>query len=398
MTKMYKLGIVFLLALGCVACKPSANHSVIGEIEGLGNDTLYVEYFCASDVETMLYDTLVAANGKFLYDKLFEQTVLMTLTPKQCMEYDSLRDEVLSSKLKQINLIVEPEQTIRVEGRLNPDHLSYKALGSDLMKDYSKIRESTMALEIESERIWREAEQMWAAKERGANIVDSIFGNLLNKAQASDAKVNNLKLAYVKAHPQKMLSALYLTTQPLDTLGVYYETLTAEVKKGVFQGVLEVQYDKYLRMIKCKANEVKMVAGTPAPEFILKDLKGNDVSLSSISMKNKYIVLDFWGSWCSWCIKGFPKMKAYYAKYANKVEFVGIACSDKEEVWKKAVDTYQLPWIQLINGKNMCNDVTVLYGVQGFPTKFILDKNLKIVDRIEGEDPLFYERLDALLQ
>lgn len=67
----------------------------------------------------------------------------------------------------------------------------------------------------------------------------------------------------------------------------------------------------------------------PAPDFTLKDIQGNDFSLSSA--KGKYVILDFWGSWCGWCIKGLPDMKKAYRKYKHKVVFVGIDCNDTEE-------------------------------------------------------------------
>ena len=64
------------------------------------------------------------------------------------------------------------------------------------------------------------------------------------------------------------------------------------------------------------SQEVKVASqsiaeGQMAPDFTLKDLQGNDLSLSSL--RGKYVVLDFWGSWCGWCIKGIPDMKKYYA-------------------------------------------------------------------------------------
>ena len=81
-------------------------------------------------------------------------------------------------------------------------------------------------------------------------------------------------------------------------------------------------------------------AGVQAPDFTAKKVDGTTFTLSSL--QGKYVVLDFWGSWCKWCIKGFPDMKTAYAKHKDKVEFVGIACRDTEAKWKAATEKYEL--------------------------------------------------------
>ena len=83
-----------------------------------------------------------------------------------------------------------------------------------------------------------------------------------------------------------------------------------------------------------------------APDFTLNDLDGRPLSLKSL--RGKYVVLDFWGSWCGWCIKGIPAMKEYYEKYKGKFEILGIDCNDPEDKWKAAVEKYQLPWLHLL--------------------------------------------------
>ena len=142
-----------------------------------------------------------------------------------------------------------------------------------------------------------------------------------------------------------------------------------------------------------KAQEA-MSPGAMAPDFTVKDLDGKDFTLSSL--KGKYVVLDFWGSWCGWCIKGIPEMKKYYNKYKDKIEFVGIDCNDTEEAWKKAVEEHQLPWINVRN--NGDPDVSIMYGISGYPTKFIIDPEGKINKRVIGEDPEFYTYLDSLMK
>jgi len=131
-----------------------------------------------------------------------------------------------------------------------------------------------------------------------------------------------------------------------------------------------------------------------APNFTLEDLDGNRLSLTSL--RGKYVVVDFWGSWCPWCIKGFPKMKEYYQKYKDKLEIVGVDCGDTKAKWKAAVAEYELPWKHVYCPKN--SKVIEDYGVQGFPSKVIIDPKGNVVEGIEGEDPRFYTLLDQLLK
>lgn len=129
-----------------------------------------------------------------------------------------------------------------------------------------------------------------------------------------------------------------------------------------------------------------------APVFTLNDLDGKPFELTSL--RGKYVVLDFWGSWCIWCIKGFPKMKEYYSKYSGKFEILGIDCNDSEDTWKDAVTKLELPWKHVYCPKD--SKLFEDYEIQGFPTKIIVDPDGKIVKTIIGEDPTFYTVLDDL--
>lgn len=148
--------------------------------------------------------------------------------------------------------------------------------------------------------------------------------------------------------------------------------------------------------IETTAAEIEAVENNDAeaPDFTLNDINGRPLTLSSL--RGKYVILDFWGSWCGWCIKGFPQMKEYYQKYSGKFEILGIDCNDPEVKWKAAVEKYDLPWLHVYN----TNDSGVLeqYGIQGFPTKIIVGPDGKIVQTIIGEDPAFYTLLDKLFQ
>lgn len=136
--------------------------------------------------------------------------------------------------------------------------------------------------------------------------------------------------------------------------------------------------------------------GSKAPDFTLPDTQGNEVSLSSL--QGKWVVLDFWGSWCRWCIKGFPQMKESYAKLNKKVTYVGVACGDKEEDWKAAIAKHQLPWLNLWLNPEGGNPLLKTYGIQGFPTKLIIDPEGVIRNVTVGEDPEFFTILNSLVK
>ena len=132
--------------------------------------------------------------------------------------------------------------------------------------------------------------------------------------------------------------------------------------------------------------------GQQAPEIALPGLQGDTLTLSSL--RGKYVVIDFWGSWCGWCIKGFPKMKEYYAKYRDKMEILGVDCRDTEVKWKAAVNQYQLPWKHV---RSELGQAQATYRVQGYPCKVIVDPSGKILKTILGESEEFYTYLDELL-
>lgn len=141
-------------------------------------------------------------------------------------------------------------------------------------------------------------------------------------------------------------------------------------------------------------NTEQEASGIEAPNFTLNDLEGKPLSLTSL--RGKYVILDFWGAWCIWCIRGIPKMKEYYDKYQGKFEILGIDCNDTDEKWREAVKKYELPWLHVYNPRE--SSLLKDYGIQGFPTKIIVGPDGKMVKTIVGEDPEFYTVLDELFK
>lgn len=172
------------------------------------------------------------------------------------------------------------------------------------------------------------------------------------------------------------------------------DRLSERAKTSIVYPLAEARHKKIQASLEIEKKQQEMANGTtPAPAFTLKDLEGKDVSLSDF--KGKWVILDFWGSWCIWCIKGFPELKEAYAKYKDKLEVIGIDCNETEEAWKAGVAKYELPWVNVYCPKG--NPLFEQYGIQGFPTKAIIDPEGIIKNITTGHDPEFFTKLDELI-
>lgn len=122
-------------------------------------------------------------------------------------------------------------------------------------------------------------------------------------------------LAYAKQHSDQECIALLI--DKLDDVK-YKETLISLMADNVKNGRMKAYYEPIFESAKKRAEmeekaKVVQASGVEAPDFTLNDINGKPFSLSGL--RGKYVVIDFWGSWCIWCIKGMPKMKEYYEKY-----------------------------------------------------------------------------------
>lgn len=396
------LPFVFLFTL--IACNQQKN-SIYAEIEGLGNDTVYVQYIVLDEAnkERGSQDTIIAADNKFVYDIPADKAYLVILEPAKMIKwgarsgYKGYEKYKVNSESGIIFLVVDSGEKVRIKGKIDGDYLEYNAKGTDFNESYSVQRHAEKTYTLKEDSLNNIVDYYTMSPKAPAGQ-DSLIHALMDIRKGKREEIMNNRLEYVKNNPDKDLSAHYLMRMPWDTIGFYYDKLDSKVKEGIFKNLLDKCHTEYVAYKRVRENKEKIKEGAPAPDFTLKNLNGENISLSD--MKGKYLVLDFWGSWCGWCIAGYPDMKKYYDKYKDKVEFIGIACKDTEKDWKKAVADNKLDWTQLINDESgdMDKNVSALYAISGYPTKIILNKNLKIVSVIVGESPDFYNKLDELME
>ena len=124
---------------------------------------------------------------------------------------------------------------------------------------------------------------------------------------------------------------------------------------------------------------IKMLATTPGKqymEFSQTDADGNVISSKDIisDAKNKYVLIDFWASWCGPCMGEVPFLTETYAKYKDKgFEIIGVSLDLKRENWLGAIEKHGMNWIHVSDLKYCENEVARQYGVNSIPSNFLID-------------------------
>ncbi|MBQ2186063.1 MAG: redoxin domain-containing protein [Bacteroidaceae bacterium] len=285
-------------------------------------------------------------------------------------------------------LTAVPGETAEVSGQL-PDN--YKINGSRFYENLSLI-------ESEAKEAKKEFDDFIAdliSRRDAGESEDSLNALYESKYEVLQKATEDKIMDIIKSNSKNEAAAtLVASFSDVESMRKAFDLLSDEVKNGRMKDIaLKPINELEASEQREKESAAKQAPGVEAPDFTLNDINGNPFTLSSL--RGKYVILDFWGSWCGWCIKGFPEMKQYYQKYKGKFEILGVDCSDTEEAWKKAVSENQLPWLHVFNPQDNKN-LQESYGITGYPTKIIVGPDGKIVKTIVGEDPKFYEFLDEL--
>lgn len=256
--------------------------------------------------------------------------------------------------------------------------LDYSVTGSQLMTDISK-------LDMTSAKILQDYKTLMSSENPDPEAVKKT-------AESYDRLFKD----YIAANPDAEAVPYAVMNLESEDFMTAYDAMTPAARQSPIAPLLEPQKQYVERKIAAERRMVELQSGTvEAPNFTFNDVNGKPVSLSDFL--GKWVVIDFWGSWCPWCIKGFPKLKEAYAKYKPELEVIGVACNDPRDKWENALKKYELPWVNVYNPEQGGGKILEQYAVEGFPTKAIIDPEGKIKNITVGENPEFFELLEKLL-
>jgi peroxiredoxin len=214
--------------------------------------------------------------------------------------------------------------------------------------------------------------------------LEQVFQQAINTREAA---IQN----WVLQHPKSFVSPLMVVINygkdgDAIMLRKLFDAMAPEVKASY--------YGNYLETVIVRAEGLNI--GKLAPAFSQADANGKPIALESY--KGKYVLVDFWASWCGPCRQENPNLVRTYHKFKHKnFDILGVSLDNNKTKWLQAIEEDQLTWKHVSDLRYWQNEVALQYGVKSIPANFLLDKEGKIIAK--GLRGIELERaLEKLLQ
>ncbi len=341
------------------------------------NDSINYIYAIFLDGKTGM-DSAKVVNGEYYFKNITKVTSLITLFCKPPYAKDHFKQSNMTSFLS------EPTS---IEVISNDSFSNTQVINSLANRDYTILEEK---------------------RSNYSNQLSLLFSNQskFQPTELSD-KIDSIQklLAYMyQTFIQKNPASLAVPFALEKYLFFISENSTAKevaFAKGVFSKFTKVQINSYSGIrIKKKLESYDIKIGMSAPNFIQKDTSNNFISLNKFR-KNKYILIDFWASWCGPCRKESPNLKELYKQFSPKgFDIISVSLDSDKKKWMNAIQTDSLNWTHVSDLNYWKNNVALLYKVNAVPTKILIDKSGVIVGKYVGIDDqqLLRKKLSEIFQ
>lgn len=346
---------IFMMGFSASACFAQQGYEIKGKVAGLDQPSM--AYLYSFDKGRNLLDSTAVINGSFSFKGTVKHPLSASIQIKKIRKSLSLFLEN-----ENYDILMQPDWK-------NKDRIS----GGSEMKIQKAFEAETAALHMQLQELGRRYDKL----DKEERIKEGEEMNMLNEKQ----KV--IKYKYIRKYPAS-LAMLHVMRPSFDVMS--FKEL--EEMKALFSPQLAYS-DVYTNLIQ-RYNQKKgeFLVGQQAPDFSISDLRGKMIKLSAL--KGKYVVVDFWASWCTPCRAANQKIKPIYEKYRNKgFEMISVSMDDKKNLWEAAIKKDGLPWLQAseLTGIEK-SSVAKKYSVRSLPTVFLLDKTGKVVAQNISEEEL----------
>jgi peroxiredoxin len=375
--KLNQFMLLLLLSCAAATAKAQLNYTIKGNLRGVKTPVKIFLYYSVD--RSQVRDSVLSKDGKFS----FSGTVIH---PAAAYLYAYPADKVQqAAKVGDIAEAIDHAE-IMLDGGITSiegNDLSTAVIkGGRLQDDFVAYNKTIQLARDSVYQIWK-LQQGVLPEDSAAAFKRLMF--------AQNIRVNKAQKDFVVQHPDSYVSyeavigSAYVIENPAE-FEQLFNALGAEAKRTPQAKIVANR----LAMAK------KFAIGQPAENFSQMDDKGKVFSLADV--KGKYVLIDFWASWCGPCRMEYPYLKKAYAQFKGKnFEIIGISLDDEKTAWLDAIKSNGFEWIELCDLKGRQNSVAEAYGVAAIPQNFLIDPQGKIIAKnLRGNDLI--EKLEEVIK
>lgn len=383
-TMMKNITFVTLLVVTgvCAGCKDNG-YTINGTVDNKELNGKYVYKVdgksISEDMTNPKRDSAVISNGKYAFkgEVINPDYCIVFIEPDSPNDAPAINSTVVLER-GEINIHTDADNETKVSGTpLNDSYQSYKSEYGGLVK---AMRESYNILDKVNKKEMELSEaDLEKRKQEISGYSDKIIS--LNRNYVKD-NINN--------------PAVW----QMDLPSAVSNEESIEGKKDIISGADE--YTKSLRVYKRISEQISTLeqtsVGNAFTDFTMEDPDGNTVSLSDYVGKGKYVLVDFWASWCGPCRHEMPTVVEAYNRFSHDdFEIVGVSLDGNKDEWLKAINDMNLSWKQMSDLKAWNCEGSKKYGVNGIPATVLFDRDGIIIARdLRGKELL--SKLEELLR